>query len=157
MNMPSPRFLFCLAVFLLAAGIGCGRLGNQEAAVRRAIEDHLGQRADLAMDKMVLEMQQVTVDGDHAEADVVFRTTMDPPARMAYHYELRREGGGWRVESGRPAATQTPHPEMGGSPMQGDPMEEMTGALPEGHPPLPEGHPPLEEADPHGEVPPSPH
>jgi hypothetical protein len=143
---------------LLTSAVGCSRIGNQDAAIERAIEEHLGQRADLAMDKMVLEMQQVTVAGDHAEAEVIFRTTMDPPARMTYHYELYREGGRWRVESGRPAGMETPHPSMGESagesPHQTGESNVM-GGLPEGHPPLPEGHPPIEETDPHGEMPPS--
>ena len=145
------RSIALLAVAaLLVAELGCGSIGNQDAAVRRAIEEHLSQRADLAMDKMVLEVEQVSVEGDTAQAQVVFRTTMDPPARMAYHYELRREDGRWQVQSGRPGAAETPHPELGESGPAGS-ESNMPGELPEGHPPLPEGHP----TNPHGEASPS--
>jgi hypothetical protein len=126
-------------------------MGNQDAAVQRAIEEHLSRRSDLAMDQMVLEMQQVSVEGDRAQAEVVFRTTMDPPARMAYHYELLWEDGRWRVESGRPSATETPHPVMGEAEAGASP-ESMMDELPEGHPVLPGDHPPIEQVNPHGEV-----
>jgi hypothetical protein len=150
---------FSLLALLTAGSIGCGT-GNQDGAVRRAIEEHLSRRSDLAMDKMVLEVQQISVDGDRAQAEVVFRTTMDPPARMTYTYELRRDGGSWQVESGRPTGMETPHPEMG-NPEGG---ELQSGELPQGHPPLTGGHPPLPEehpqmddSDPHQAIPPSPH
>src|SRR6185503_9821568 len=92
-----------LVVFL---GLGCQRLMNQDAAIQKAIRDHLSERSDLAMDKMVLEMHQVKVDGDKAQAEVVFRTTADPPAQMNYHYELHRVGGAWQVDTGRPSAAE---------------------------------------------------
>ena len=141
--MTFSRFNLILVALTLVALSGCNGFGNQDAAVRQAIEKHLSQRPDLAMDKMVLDIQEVTVEGDTAIADVVFRTTMDPPARMAYRYELRRESGAWRVESGHPSASETPHPELGES-LQSSEESNMPGELPEGHPPLPQGHPPIE-------------
>jgi hypothetical protein len=139
----------------LLAGAGCQRLTDQKAAIQEAIEDHLSERDDLAMDQMVLEMGEVKVEGDSAEAEVVFRTTSEPAMRMAYHYELRREGGRWQVASGRPSAAEVPHPTLGET--GGESESSVEPALPEGHPaipesssPLPEGHPPT------GEPPPQP-
>ena len=122
---------------ILLAGLGCQRLMNQNAAIQKAIQDHLGSRSDLAMDKMVMEMQQVKVDGDKATAEVVFRTTADPPARMTYHYELHRDGGSWKVDTGRPSGSETPHPQMGDS----QPGNSSPPAMPEGHPPIGETDP----------------
>ena len=137
------------AACLLISG-GCQRLGDQKAAIQEAIEEHLSRRSDLAMDQMVLEMGEVKVEGDDAEAEVVFRTTSEPAMRMAYHYELRREGGRWQVASGRPSAAEVPHPTLGETGEQ----ESSNPALPEGHPaipdggaPLPEGHPPIGEPE----------
>lgn len=120
---------------LLLAALGCQRLMNQDAAVQKAIQDHLSERSDLAMDKMVMEVQQVNVDGDKAQAEVVFHVAGDTQMRMAYHYDLHREGGSWKVDTGRPSGSETPHPQMGEEQPSAD-------ALPEGHPPLGEMPPP---------------
>ncbi|MBI4465389.1 MAG: hypothetical protein HY647_11850 [Acidobacteria bacterium] len=122
-----------LVVGLAWGWIGCGS-GDSNTAIQRAIEDHLASRPGLAADQMVLEMQDVRVEGDKAEAEVIFRTTTTPPAQMTFHYELRKEGSGWKVESGRPSATESPHPPSGEAP----PTET----------PLPEGHPSVEAAPP---------
>ena len=133
-----------LAACLLGSA-GCQRLTDQKAAVQEAIEEHLSRRPDLSMDQMVLEMGEVKVEGDSAEAEVVFRTTSEPPMRMAYHYELRREGGRWQVASGRPSAAEVPHPTLGE--MEGE-AESSNPALPQGHPAVPDGGAPLPEGHP---------
>ncbi|HWP86127.1 MAG TPA: hypothetical protein VNN17_13110 [Terriglobia bacterium] len=134
-------------LFLLA---GCQQLMNQEAAVQQAIRDHLASRSDLALDKMTMEVQQVTVNGETAQAEVVFRVTGEVQSQMAYQYELRREGGRWRVDRGRPVRSETPHPSMGevmGESGAGPSSSDAAGGasplnLPEGHPPIPEANPP---------------
>jgi hypothetical protein len=157
-----------LLALILITVAGCQRLMNQDAAIQKAIRQHLTERSDLAMDKMVMEMQKVTVDGDKAQAEVVFRVASGggaPESRMGYHYDLHREGGAWKVDSGRPAGAETTHPQMGeggqgmpsgggvsGAPMRGDgsgPSDSM--ALPEGHPPVGGVSP---GANPHGDTPP---
>ena len=136
-----------LSVVAVLAGVltsvGCERLTSQEGNIEKAIKDHLSQRGDLSMDQMVMELGQVKVDGDAAGAEVVFGTTSDPPARMSYHYELRRQEGAWKVTGGWPSGSEDPagtqHPGMGAA---------APPALPEGHPPLPEGNPPAENPRP---------
>jgi hypothetical protein len=146
------RVIALMGIGLFIA-VGCQRLMNQEAAVQEAIQDHLAARSDLAMDKMTMEVQQVTVNGDTAQADVIFSVPGDSQMRMAYHYELRREGGRWRVDSGRPSASQVPHPPMGEA-MGGEMGESMPGGSGAGEPlNLPEGHPPIEQMNPHGDTP----
>ena len=150
---------------ILITAAGCQRLMNQDAAIQKAIQQHLTERSDLAMDKMVMEVQKVTVDGDKAQAEVVFRVAGGggaPESRMGYHYDLHREGGAWKVDSGRPAGAATAHPQMGEGMGQGMPSSDGVSGAPTGGdgsaPALPEGHPPIggvsPGANPHGDTPP---
>ena len=116
--MKKAAYLLLALTFLAAAA--CGRMGasklESNEAVEAAIRAYLSQRSDLAMDKMVLEIQHVEFKGEKAEADVVFRSK-DGGGAMPFHYTLRREGDHWVVERGAGRG-------MG------------TGALPPGHPPV---------------------
>lgn len=108
-----------LGLTLLAAA-ACGRGGasklESNEAVEAAIRAYLSQRSDLAMDKMVLEIEHVEFKGEKAEADVVFRAK-DGQGAMPFHYTLRRERDHWVVERGAGRG-------MG------------TGTMPPGHPPV---------------------
>lgn len=150
---------FCKIAFIgasLLAALGCQRLMNQEAAVQKAIQDHLAKRSDLAMNKMVMEVQRVNVNGDTAQAEVVFSISGDPQSRMSFHYDLHREGGHWLVDASRPSGSQESHPKMGGPPMGesqvGGLMPSESGTAEPLN--LPEGHPPLQQMNPPGEAPP---
>jgi hypothetical protein len=109
--------------------IGCNRADNSDAAIKKAIEDHLSGRAGLNSSEMVMEMKQVKVEGDNADADVQFRSRNDPKASMDFHYRLHRENKIWKVE--QPAAGAAPHAMPPGQPEGGAP----SGELPPGHPP----------------------
>jgi hypothetical protein len=143
----------------IAAG-GCQRLMNQDAAIQKAIRDHLTERSDLDMTKMTLEMHEVKVNGDKATAEVVFRTTTEPPAQMNYHYDLHRESGLWKVDTGRPSAASNQHPQMGEGEAAGDAGSDA-GELPAGHPPIgqapigqsPTDQPSADQMNPHGDMP----
>ena len=121
--------IFTLVCFL--AGCGGQPGGDSDVAIQRAIEEHLSSRPGLASDKLVLEVKDIQVQGDTAEAEVVFRSRTDQAAMMAFHYQLRNEGNQWKVESGSPSQGRSPHPypSSGNSPGAG-------GSLPEGHPPM---------------------
>ena len=149
---PANVWMVAIVGTLLLAALGCQRLMNQDAAVQKAIQDHLSERSDLAMDKMVMEVQQVKVDGDKAQAEVVFHVAGDTQMRMAYHYDLHREGGSWKVDTGRPSGSETPHPQMGEAPAG----QSVPGESGNGEPSLdlPEGHPPVGEMNPQSEEPP---
>jgi len=116
--------------WVLALGLiwtGCRQAVSINEQVQEAIAEHLTERPGIDASRMTVEVETVVVDGDRAEAEVVFRSRDAPDSRMNYHYELSRADGKWTVESGRPSAAQSPHPQPG---------EEGTGALPEGHPPV---------------------
>jgi len=117
-------WLLCLA--LLLAGCGANK-AEQDAAIRKAIEQHLAGRPGLSSDQIVMEMKQVQVQGDRAEADVLFHSRNDPNAQMSFHYQLRSEGNQWKVDAGRSGAAGSAHPPSA-------PPSEAAPALPEGHP-----------------------
>lgn len=116
--------LLLLSLVLLAAACGRGGAAKLESneAVEAAIRTYLSQRHDLAMEKMVIEVQHVEFKGETAEADVVFRVQGGEGA-MPFHYTLRREGDHWVVERGAGRG-------MGAGPM------------PPGHPPVISPQPP---------------
>lgn len=149
---------FALVLLSLLA-LGCGGMGDQKPAIEKAIKDHLASRSDLAINNMTMEVKDVRMEGDKAGAEVLFRVTNAPEMQMAYHYELAREGGAWKVLQGRPAQADSSHPDGGADPGSSDPS-----ALPPGHPPmgapsgggeneLPPDHPPFGEAAPGSSAP----
>lgn len=98
---------------LLLAG-GCARkAADPKPEVEAAIRDYLKGRPGLALDKMEVEVQEVTLQGDRAEAQVRFRT-QSGEGEMTLRYQLRREGERWVVELGS--------------------VHGGTGAMPPGHP-----------------------
>ena len=122
------------ALGILAWGcllVGCGQQqADTNAAIKAAIEEHLAGLSGLSADNMTMDIKDVRVKGEQAEADVVFRTTNGPPAQMAFLYHLRKEGNRWRVDQGSPGDASSPH--------QFSPAPESSG---EEQPPMPEGHP----------------
>jgi hypothetical protein len=118
----------CVALALVLGG--CQQTASINSQVQEAVAEHLASRPGIDATRMLVEVESVTVQADRAEADVIFRSRDNPESRMNYHYELRREGDQWKVESGRPSSAESPHPESGG----GD--EPGAGTLPEGHPPV---------------------
>lgn len=124
------------AIWFLLWGLslaGCQREPSINAQIQDVIAEHLASRPGISADRMLIEVERVTVQGDRAEAEVIFRSRDNPESRMAYHYELRREDGAWKVEGGRPSAPESPHPVPEAAPDAG-------ATLPEGHPPV-EGNP----------------
>ncbi len=118
------------AAWVVAFGVllaGCQQATSINEQVHEAIAEHVANRGDIDASRMTIEVETVSVQGDQAEAEVIFRSRDTPESRMNFHYELRREDGRWQVESGRPTAVGSPHP----------------GGSPEGGMPLPEGHPPV--------------
>ena len=142
-----------LTLLLLVALVACGEApstgssvppdsgGDINAQVETAVRKHLARRSDLDMSKMDLSIQNVTVQGETAEATVGFQVKDAPEAAMSMKYHLVKEAGEWVVQpnagAGHGAAPPQPVPGQG---------------LPPGHPPaggpqpaqpLPPGHPPV--------------
>lgn len=143
------RVCFSLAVLSIAA---CGpshdpRTG--ETAVRSAIFRHLGQRANLTTQNLVVTVNKLDTQGDSAVANVTIAARENKDASMAVVYHLKRVEGRWEVDPEKSPGLGAGHGGMGGG-----------GQVPGGHPPvnpggesggstggssskLPEGHPPV--------------
>src|ERR1700730_822491 len=100
------RILTCTMIFLLAAAAGCKKQANNQDAIRASIEKHLNGRADLNLSAMERDVKQISVNGDHATAQVEFRLKQGD-ARMQVEYALERQGGEWTVMNSQPGRGQS--------------------------------------------------
>ncbi len=109
---------------------GCKKAQQDDNAIRAALQKHLSERADLNMAAMDMDIKQVKVEGNHADAQVEFRVKQGGPG-MQMAYTLERQGDAWVVRGAKPAGGGMDHPSTG------------TGAPPSGSGDLPAGHPPM--------------
>ena len=138
-----------LALSLLA---GCGKAPSDNEAIRAAILKHLTDRGGLNMAAMEVEVKQVTLKGDDAEAQVVFHVKQGGET-MQVAYTLQRVQGAWVVGHSQPAGGQIAHPPMD-KPAPGNPTAGAEPGFPSADKfkkpgpasasgPLPLGHPPI--------------
>ena len=135
------KALVLLTALLLVLFAACNRRAQNEAAVRRALDQYLASRPTVNMQSMEMEVRSIQLREDTAEAEVTFRAKSDPKATMSTHYTLKRSGGRWEVQPQVPGSGHSVMPRVPGG----------AGDLPSGHPPagssqpseLPQGHPPV--------------
>lgn len=126
------RAIGLLIIPVLLLGLAaCSRRADNEAAVRRALQQYLSSRPNLNMQGMEMHITTLQVRDEKAEADVTFNAKNDAKAAMSMHYSLRRRAGQWEVEP-RSAGHGTMPPEASGGPTGSSPPSE----LPPGHPPV---------------------
>jgi len=118
-------------VFLCIFVTGCSTKANDQDAIRASIDKHLNETAGLNLSAMDREVKQISVNGDHASAQVEFRLK-EGDARMEIEYTLERQGKDWAVLKGTPVGGGTSQPGGQGSPSDPD---AGGGSLPPGHPP----------------------
>lgn len=124
------RWVWTCAVLLVCLPFaGCRKQANDQDAIRASIEKRLNGRADLNMSAMDREIKQISVNGDHATAQVEFRLK-GGDARMEIEYTLQRQGAEWTVLDGQPMGGGTSRPGAGDAPNAPD----AGGAPPAGHP-----------------------
>jgi hypothetical protein len=97
--------------------------GDLNAQVEAAVRKHLSRRSDLDMSKMDLSIQNVSVEGETAEATVGFQVKGAPESAMSMNYRLVKEAGEWVVQPNEGAG-------HGAAPPQ------PAQPLPPGHPPV---------------------
>jgi hypothetical protein len=127
---------------------------SPEGGIRTAIQAHLAHQGTLNLQAFDTYVKQVTIQGDHAQAEVEFRVKGGPGA-MQLTYALDKRDGAWSVVDSDPVGSNFTHPALG--PSQSSPTNETAGAshsladtlksfgvgappaqpLPPGHPPLP--------------------
>lgn len=115
-----------LIVFVACIAAGCAKNAGPaqteaqkpETLIRTAIEAHLAQRGTLNLQAFDTNMKQVTIQGDHATAEVEFRVKGGPGA-MQLTYALQKRDGAWSVVDSDPVGGNFSHP----SPNQGQPPD----------------------------------
>ena len=104
-----------MLIFGCKSGSGAGQSQSQkpEDSVRAAIQDHLAHNANLNLQAFDTDVKQVSIQGDHAQAQVEFRIKGGPGA-MQLNYALEKRDGTWSVtssdldsNSNHPAANQS--------------------------------------------------
>lgn len=121
--------LFAVMAMLLLScknSTGAQQKGAQEA-IRVAIQDHLAHDTNLNLQSLDTDVKQVTVQGDHAQADVEFRIKGGPGA-MQLTYSLEKRDGGWTVTNTDAAGSNSSHPGSGET--QGNPHGQSQGESP---------------------------
>jgi hypothetical protein len=119
-------------VFIFAFAAGCKKQVNDQDAIRASIDKRLSARPDLNLSAMDREVKQISVNGDHASAQVEFRLKQGS-ASMQVEYTLERQGGEWNIVGSQPSGGQNPHSGMDMPP----PAAPGAGSNspPQGHPP----------------------
>jgi hypothetical protein len=134
--MKTTRILFAL-IFFAALTMGCDRATapaptaqqSNEAAIKTAIQSYLASRGTLNLEAMEMDVKQVNITGDRAEAQVEFRAKAGGGV-MQMVYALERQGGVWTVKGSQSPGMQTGHPPVGGT------AAPQPGELPPSHPPI---------------------
>jgi len=89
---------------------GCQKAGNSASgaassttaeaspndAIRTAIQAHLAHNGNLNLKSFDTEMKQITIDRDHADAQVEFHVK-NGPGVMQLTYTLAKRDGAWRT------------------------------------------------------------
>lgn len=118
---------------LLVTLAACHRQEAEKEAIRASIRQHVASMSGLRMDAMELELAQVTLNGDHAEALAEFRPKQAAtPMVLQVKYQLEKRDGSWVVLGSQTVGGQMSHPPANAAPSQANPPS----ALPPGHPPL---------------------
>ena len=108
--------LLALAASLL---VGCkdqpGALSQSQApedAIRTAIQAHLAHKGTLNLQAFDTDVKQVTIQGDHAQAEVEFHVKGGPGV-MQLTYSLEKRDGAWSVSESDPVGSNFTHPALG--------------------------------------------
>jgi len=132
-----------IAILILLWAVACKKPVGENEAIRAAVQKHLAARGTLDLSAMEIDVKQVSIDRDHAIAQVEFRAKQGGGS-MQMAYTLDRQGDGWAVRAGTPSAGNIGHPTSGEAPLPAaSPSGPATappfalGDLPASHPPQP--------------------
>jgi hypothetical protein len=138
----------------LLFGAGCKQQPSDNDAIRAGIVQHLNGVGTLNMSAMEMDIRSVSINGNQALADVVFRpkTGAPPGAGMQVAYNLEKRDGVWIVQKTQPTGGVIQHPDTNKNPHLNQDVHSgslsnfsdvlnPTGAPAQGT--LPPGHPPV--------------
>ena len=134
---------------------GCKKQESDADAIRSGINQHLAGLKTLNLGAMDMNVTNVSVQGNQAQAQVEFKpkTGGPPGAGMQVAYSLQKQNGTWVVQNTQPAGGSIQHPAPGENPhMNGTSpslgsMPNFRDLVPGGgggnSTSLPPGHPPV--------------
>src|SRR3979411_2011577 len=92
--------------------VGCKKsAASTDNEIRVAIEAHLAHKGTLNLKAFDTVMKQVTLQGDHAKAQVEFHVK-NGPGMMQLTYDLQKTGGAWTVIESNPVKADFSHPSL---------------------------------------------
>jgi len=142
-----------LSAALFSSG-GCKKQPSDNDAIRAGILQHLSGVGTLNMSAMDMDIRSVSINGNQAHAEVVFRPKKGAPAGagMQVAYNLEKRDGAWVVQKSQTTGGMIEHPDPNKSPHQNQDVHSGSlpnfsdivnpggapaqGALPPGHPPV---------------------
>ncbi|HUC52955.1 MAG TPA: hypothetical protein VMR90_02855 [Candidatus Cybelea sp.] len=118
-----------LSAALLLGG-GCKKKASDNDAIRAGILQHLNGVGTLNMSAMDMEIRSVSINGNQAHAEVVFRPKNGAPAGagMQVAYNLEKRDGAWVVQKSQPTGGMIEHPDTSKNPHQNPDVH--SGSLP---------------------------
>jgi hypothetical protein len=138
---------------LLVFFAGCKKQESDADAIRSGINQHLASLKTLNLGAMDMNITNVSIQGNQAQAQVEFKpkTGGPPGAGMQVAYSLEKQNGLWVVQNTQPAGGSIQHPgpgenpHMNGASPSSDSMPNFRDLVPGGgnSNALPPGHPPI--------------
>lgn len=111
-----------LALLAVLVGVlGCNSAQSDSDGIRDGINQHLTSLKTLNLGGMDMNIMNVSIQGNQAQAQVEFRPKSGAPqgAGMQVSYSLAKQDGKWVVQSTAPAGGTIEHPAPGQNPHQG--------------------------------------
>lgn len=118
------RLLLLVLIGILSS---CSKAPQSKDAIRQAVLDHLGKRADMLAASMNIEVVSVSFRDKEADA-VVSVSPKEGGSGIQMTYSLAAEGNKWVVKKSGAPTSANPH--------DGMPAGPSSGGLPAGHPPV---------------------
>ena len=123
------RALFCLSLFaMLVLFGGCNNQASDSDKIKEGINEHLSSLKTLNLSAMDMSIQNVSIQGNQAQAQVEFRPKTGAPqgAGMQVNYSLEKRDEKWVVQNSVPSGGAIQHPAPGQNPHGG----EMPSSMP---------------------------
>jgi hypothetical protein len=141
-----------MVIGFLVLFAGCKKQESDADAIRSGINQHLASLKTINLGAMDMNITNVSVQGNQAQAQVEFKPKTGAPqgAAMQVAYSLEKQNGLWVVQTTQPAGGSIQHPAPGQNP-QMPPSSPSSGSMPNfrdlvpgagNSNPLPPGHPP---------------
>ena len=118
-----------LTATLLLVG-GCKKQPRDNDAIRAGIMQHLTAVGTLNMSAMNMDVRSVSINGNQAHAEVVFRPKTGAPAGagMQIAYNLEKRDSAWVVQKSQSVGGMIQHPDPNKNPHQNQDVH--SGSLP---------------------------